>query len=152
MQKIQVKLQVPQETLQIAYPPGFPVLQKTGQRSDQEFHLSTTPRFLSGEEIVVAEDFITNLPYRQQLIKTGLILLDANDPLLQKTHDELDQVEAQSKLSSTRNAPAGGLRAIRERVILIRERFYQGTGNLALPVGVVDTTEAPAPDDPGDDV
>lgn len=145
MQQIQAHLMFPGETLQIPYPPGFSRLDKSGQQADQEFHLSTTPRYLSSPEIAVAEAFIAQLPYRQQLVKTGAILLDANDPLLLKDHDELDRVEAQSNLSNTRKAPTGGMRSIRERVILIRERRYQGTGELALPATVEITATSPTP-------
>lgn len=134
--KVQAHLLLSGESLQIPYPKGFnPRSKIAAERSDPEFHLTTTPRWLSPDEIELAEKFIDDLPYQQKLVKTGAVLIDANDPLLTKTHDELDGVERQLQLGNTRRGPTGSPRNIRERVILIRERNYLGNGSLALTAG-----------------
>lgn len=132
--KIQVHLRYPGDSLQIPYPDDFKTTEKSAaERSDTEFHLTTSPRFLSEAEVSVAREFVKALPYTQQVVATGAILIDPNDPLLSKTHDELDTVERSAALGVTRLGSGGAPRSIRERVILIRERSYQGNGSLALP-------------------
>lgn len=132
--KEQVHLRVPGESLQIPYPSNYKG-PKSGHPSDTEFFLGLTPRFLTTEEVAVAEAYIGALPYRQSLSKTGAKLIDANDPLLTCSHEDLDEAEAAAHLPNSRNMPGGGERATRERVLLIRERGYQGNGKLAIQAG-----------------
>lgn len=127
----QVALKSQREPLQIAYPHGF-----TGAKSthpeEEEFFLSTEPRFLTLDEIQLAQRFIARLSYRQELVFTGAVLVDPNDPLLEASHEQINQIEAEANLANTEMAPGGGQRSIRERVYILRERGFLGSGNKVL--------------------
>lgn len=126
--RIQVALGRPGESLQIPYPSGY-----KGSKVDlraTEIRLNHNFRLLTADEVAVAEAFLGSLPYSQTLLK-GAYFIDPNDPLLAVTHDELDRIERQQKLSNTRRSPNGGERSIRERVLIIRES-YQGSGQAEL--------------------
>jgi len=129
--RIQVALGRPGESLQIPYPSGF-----KGEKSDPratEIRLNHSFRLLTVDEVAVAEDFLKTLPYSQSL-STGAHFIDPNDPLLSSSHDHLDQIEADQKMTNTRSSPNGGERSVRERVLIIRES-YQGVGQMAIAPG-----------------
>lgn len=132
----QVYLAVRREPLQFVYPPDF-AGEKSGDLDDEEFFLGQEPRFLTADEIELVEEILASLPYTQKLVKTGCVLIDPYDPLLEVTHDRLDEIEAQQKLPSSRKAPGGGTVGIRERVLRIRENGYEGYGNKSLPEGLL---------------
>lgn len=134
MLQAQVALRTRREPLQIPYPSDFRG-QKTGDEDDSEFYLSTEPRFLSLDEIKIAEAFVLRLPYPQGVVRTGAVLVDPDDPLLNAAPEELDKVESENGLSSSKYSNDGTLRSPQERVLLIRERGYLGNGKLALRQG-----------------
>lgn len=132
----QVYLQNAHEPLQIPYPPNY-----SGEKTkvdedsdDQEFHVSTEPRFLTQDEIDLVNDFLKRSVYPQKLLLTGCVMIDPDDPLLDVDHDKLDKVEADQGLPNSRKHPNGGTRQIYERVLLIRERGYEGNGLKSLPL------------------
>lgn len=131
--KRQVRLLNPVEPLQIPYPENF-----QGEKTDvdeEEFFLTTMPRKLSDEEIDLAKEYIDRLPYRQSLVYTGAVFLDESDSLLNKSHDQLDEIERRNHLSNTRYSPRGGSRSILQRVVKIRQTGYEGNGAYALLSG-----------------
>lgn len=132
----QAHLRVEREPLQIRYPEGFLGDKYDGGNpdfDDQEFHISTEPRFLSLDEIEIVRGYIKSLPYSQDLVLTGCVLIDEEDPLLGLDHDQLDALEKDQLLRSTRKPIGGGTRQLFERVLLIREAGYEGTGFKGLP-------------------
>lgn len=130
MQK-QVALRFQREPLQIPYPPGFQGAKST-HPEEEEFFLSTEPRFLTLDEIQITQAFLSRLGYRQELTFTGAVLVDPNDPLLQASHEQINQIEAEARQPSTEMAPGGGRRGVRERVYILRERGFLGSGNKVL--------------------
>jgi hypothetical protein len=122
----QVSLQKGVEPLQIPYPKDYKG-EKSGKPSDGEFHLSSQPRFLTEGEINLADKFIKKLPYRQALNLTGCVMV-GNDPLFTKSHNELDEIERNIGLPNTRYASSGGQRQVTERVLILREHGYEGSG------------------------
>lgn len=106
---------------QISYPQGF-TGQKSAHPEEEEFFIGKEPRYLTSDEIKLAEDFLKTLPYQQELVLTGAVLVDPEDPLFQKTHEELDRIEADMNLPNSR-PPEGGDCEIRERVYRIREQI-----------------------------
>lgn len=130
MQK-QVALRFQREPLQISYPRGFQGAKST-HPEEEEFFLSTEPRFLTLDEIQVAQEFIRRLSYRQELTFTGAILVDPNDPLLNASPEQINRIEAEAHLPSTEMAPGGGRRSVRERVYILRERGFLSNGNKVL--------------------
>lgn len=129
----QCKLQRPVEPLQIPYPSDWSN-PKTVDPDDTAIHLSTIPRFLNEYEIELVQAFCKELPYSQNLALTGAKLLDRNDPLLGFDHDQLDRIEKFVNLPNTRRTN-GGERQTYERVLIIRERGYEGSGNLKALAG-----------------
>lgn len=132
MQK-QAYLQNRGESLQIPFPAEF-----SGQKTDEdddELFISTTPRFLSLDEIALVTAYLAKLPYLQSLSFTGLVLLDADDPLLSMSHDQLDAAEKGAHHQNSRKPSGGGTRSVRERAYIIRERGYLGNGSKALAAG-----------------
>lgn len=130
MALLEVNLRHPKEPLQISYPRDF-MGQKSGREADAEFHISCEPRFLTPEEIEVAEAFIKKLPYTQALDRTGAVLV-GDDSLLEKDHDYLDDIEKAQSLPNTRFVSGTSERATAERVFIIRERGYFGNGSKIL--------------------
>lgn len=129
--KRQVYLTLSKEPLQINYPAGFKGA-KSVDIDDPGFHISTHPRFLTDDEIEIAQSYILKLPYRQILGFTGCVLISPNDPLLQFDQARLDKLEQDNKLPNSRYAATGGERSLKERVLLIRENGYTGTGSKSL--------------------
>lgn len=125
----QVHLRTSREPLQIRYPDGY-----QGEKSadedgeDDEFYVSTEPRFLCQDEIKLVREFIKTLSYSQELVLTGCTMIDPDDTLLGFDHDQLDALEKSQGMPSTRKPPGGGTRQTFERVLLIREKGYRGTG------------------------
>jgi hypothetical protein len=133
----QVQLQNSREPLQIPYPPDFKGEKYAEQDSEeQEFYLSSEPRFLTKDEIEVAQEYLKTIWYSPKLSFTGCVMIDPEDPLLDFNHDQLDRIEKEQNLPSSRKHPTGGTRQMFERVLLIRERGYEGTGFKSLPAGV----------------
>lgn len=129
MAQRQVKLKNAKQPLHIPYPTGYKGPKSSGE--EKAFFLNTLPRFLYDEEITIAKDYVAKLPYPQSVISTGCILI-GNDPLLQFTQDELDNLEKENNLAATRQVPSGGERSLYERVLLIRETGYTGVGRKQL--------------------
>lgn len=130
----QVKLRIRKEPLQIPYPEGW-----TGQKSthpeEEEILINNEPRWLTGDEIGLVQEFIATLPYSQFLDETGAVLIDQDDPLLDASQDEIDKAYAAAGLPNNRTLPGGGERSARERVLILRESGYVGNGNQALMEG-----------------
>jgi hypothetical protein len=132
----QVQLQNPREPLQIRYPDDFTGEKHAGEDSeDLEFYISTEPRFLTNDEIDLVNEFLKKIPYPQKLVPTGCVMVDPDDPLWGFDHDRLDKVEKEQNLPSSRKHPNGGTRQLIERILLIRERGYEGNGLKSLPIG-----------------
>ncbi len=127
----QVQLRSNLEPLQIPYPPDFEG-EKSGEPEDEEFFLDTVPRFLTSDECAVAKTYIQQLHYPQELIYTGCTLIDSDDPLLEFSQEQLDELEKTAQLASTSEAPGGGRLTVQQRVLLIREGGYEGDGKKAL--------------------
>jgi hypothetical protein len=130
----QVHLQFAKESLQIPYPKGFSGLKTPAGEDDNpaEFHLTCQPRWLTPDEIAVAEAFIKRLTYHQVLVLTGAVLIDPEDPLLNADHSTIDAVEKEYGLPNSRYAAPGAERQLRERVLILRERGCLASGNKAL--------------------
>lgn len=97
-----------------------------------ELYVTTAMAEFTQDEIDVIEIYLTRLPYRQSLT-FGATFIDADDPLLSASHNEIDQLEQNSGSPATRHLPGGGERSVYERVLLIREHGYLSVGQLALP-------------------
>jgi hypothetical protein len=135
--QIEAHLQTPRETLQIPYPAGFPVSEKT-YRDDDNLTASYEPRYYTEAEIKLIEEFLPRLNYTQSLVQTGAVLV-GNDPLLEcATHDILDAIETAQGYVISRYLDADIERALRERVYLVRELGYRG-----MPASVI-PSEAPS--------
>lgn len=134
MARKQIHLKFGREPLNIPYPPGFKG-QKSGNYQDEEFILSVMPRSLTDDEIALAEKFIKTLPYQQQIVHTGCLFLDEQEPLMNLTHEELDRLEEENALENSSLSPGRGQRSILERVLTIRHAGYEGSGRLALSAG-----------------
>lgn len=124
----QCHLRFAKEPLQIPYPRNFSG-QKSVSEDDLGFFISQEPRFLTNDEIGLVRAYLPKLPYSQDLVLTGCVMIDSNDPMLDYSHDRLDEVERRHKLSSSRYAPGGGERAVRERVLIVRESGILGDTN-----------------------
>lgn len=120
------------EPLQIPFPRNFSG-QKTKPDATQ-LYISTEFAAFTLDELEVISQFLTRLPYAQSL-KLGALFLEADDPLLEFDHDRLDELEAREGIPSSRTAPGGGERTARERVIVLREEGYAGSGTKALLAG-----------------
>jgi hypothetical protein len=123
----------PVEPLQIVVPSDF-----IGLRSNPDatqLYITTEFHTYTPDEIDLIQEYLTKLPYPQSL-RVGAIFLDTDDPLLEMDHGQLDDLEAKVRLPNTRKAPSGGDRGTYERVLILREHGYLGTGANALPVGV----------------
>lgn len=116
----QAYLQHGREPLFVPYPEGFSG-KKSGTPEDLDFFITSQPRFLTNDEIAIAQAFLKTLFYRQQLILTGAVLLDTEDPLLTASHDEFDEIENRLGLPNSKYG-RGGIRQPRERAYIIRER------------------------------
>lgn len=116
------------EPLQIQIPENF-----QGQRSseEEEIFLSTLPLVLTDDEIVLCRAFCKTLPYKQDVV-TAAVFLDEDDPLLEADHAKLNTLEREAGLANTEFAKQGGQRSTYERVLLIREGGYLGTGSKQL--------------------
>lgn len=129
----QVRLRNPVEPLQIPYPEDF-----RGKKTDideEEFTLTVLPRRLSDEEIDLAKEYIDALPYKQEIVYTGAVFIDPSDPLLSRSHDQLDLIEKREKLPNSKYAPRGGTKSIMQRVVAIRQHGYEANGAYALLEG-----------------
>jgi len=125
----QAHLRTAREPLQIRYPDDYEGEKNAAEdEDDPEFYITTEPRFLTDGEIKLVRDFVKNLSYPQELVLTGCTMIDPDDPLLEFDHDQLDELEKMQSLPLTRKHPSGGTRQAFERVLLIREQGYEGTG------------------------
>lgn len=122
----------PVEPLQISYPRDFSG-QKTNPDATQ-LYISTEFAVFTLDELEVVNQFLPKLPYQQSL-RLGALFLDADDPLLAFDHDRLDELEEREGVPNSRTAPGGGERSARERVIILREEGYAGSGTKALLAG-----------------
>lgn len=127
----QAKLRNGSESLQIPYPPDFKGA-KSLDADDSEIHINSLPRLLTEDEIVIVEDYLKSLPYPQSLLFTGAIFLDPGDPLVAMDNTDLDRLEEEELLSSTKYSKDGGIRLPYERVLILRESGYQGVGRKQL--------------------
>lgn len=134
MQK-QAALRFGKETLEIPYPLGFKG-KKSLDPQDNEIYINSAYRWLTEDEIPLVQAKIAGIGYRQELKFSGAILIDDDDPLLSLTADELDAIETNEQLQSTKYAKDGGLRQVRDRVLILRELGYQGVGRKQLGAGV----------------
>jgi hypothetical protein len=134
--EIEVKLQKNREPLAIPYPADWGG-KKSGEYDDETLLICTQPRWVTPEEATMIDLFLIGLPYKQALARTGAVAIATNDPLLNKSHDDLDAIERHLSLAKTRTIRSGGTRSVRERVLLIRERGYFGDGNSALEPSAV---------------
>lgn len=129
----QVYLQYHKEPLQIPYPPGF-----TGEKTKEdvtEIYVNSQPRLLTVDEIKVVEEFLRKLPYRQQLVVTGMVNTGKDDPLLNLSHEQLDDIELRHSLPKTRYISKFVERSIYTRVLILRESGFNANANLSLPFG-----------------
>ncbi len=133
---LQVKLQRSGEPLQIPYPESWEG-ERSGTAEDTTLLVNQMPRWVTPDEELLIKDYIAKLPYRQSLERTGAVQIDADDPLLSATHDELDTAEAAAQLANTRSLIGGGTRSIQERVLILRERGYRGGAHRAIGSDVV---------------
>jgi hypothetical protein len=136
MTLVQAHLRFGREPLQIPYPEDFEGDKYDGGNTDfddAEIYISTEPRFFTPDEIEVVQEYLKTLLYSQELIETGCIMIDEDDPLLEFDHDQLDALEQDQSLPQTRKPIGGGTRQLFERVLLIREYGYRGTGFKGLP-------------------
>lgn len=125
----QVHLKAAKEPLQIRYPEGYEGEKSADEdQDDGEFFITTEPRFLCEDEINLVREYVKTLSYSQELMFTGCTMIDPDDTLLDFDHDQLDALEETQGLPSTRKPPGGGTRQAFERVLLIREKGYEGTG------------------------
>lgn len=133
----QTMLARPVEPLQIPYPKNFKGARRHPELSEEIFIGPGQFTDLTLDEIKVVEDFLLKLPYPQSLVfGTDLGVLQEDDPLLKMSQEQLDKLEKQENLTSSRSSPNGGDRTILERVIAIRvDGDYDGNGMLSLPAG-----------------
>lgn len=120
-------------TRQVPYPSDYQG-EKSGDEDDENFSLSTQPRFLTTDELELAEAYVQSIPDAQRLLYTGAVLVDPEDPLLEASHEDLKKVIEQEKL----NIPievSGGTLPVQAIVLAIREAGYAGTGKRALAGG-----------------
>ena len=132
----QAKLRFPREPLQIRYPENFEGDKYDGGNEDfedSELYISSEPRFFSLDEIKLIREYLKTLSYSQDLVETGCVRIDEDDPLIGFDHDQLDALEKEQSLPSSRKPINGGTRQLFERVLLIREAGYEGTGFKGLP-------------------
>lgn len=129
----QVYLQYHKEPLQVPYPPGFAGA-KTKEDVEAIF-INSQPRLLTIDEIKVVEEFLTKLPYRQQLVVTGMVSVQKDDPLFECSHTQLDEIEREHSLPNTRYSSKYGERSTYDRVLIIRELGFNANANLSLPFG-----------------
>lgn len=115
----QTALKSGREPLQIEVPPGFQGA-RTNPGETEIFLAAGKMTVLTLDEIRFVEKYLESLPYKQSLV-FGATMIDANDPLLTATHDDLDKVERSNALPVSRMVAKGGVRSIQERVLIIRE-------------------------------
>ena len=125
----QVALSRNVEPLQIAVPGNF-----QGARSSEESQLMLSTQFhpFTLDEIGLIEKYLVTLPYTQTLSR-GAVMISGEDPLLESSHEFLDSIEALESLPKTRFGNGGGENSIMNRVLLIRESGFFGSGKVALP-------------------
>ena len=133
--KKQAYLKSNKEALQISYPLDFEG-EKSLDPDDQEIHLNSSPRWLTEEEILIVQAYLAALPYPQELLFTGAVAIDQTDPLLTLTLEQIDQLETEENLPSTKYSRDGGVRQLTERVLITREAGYLGMGRKQLVAGV----------------
>lgn len=117
------------EPLQIMIPEDF-----QGERSSEESQLMLTTQFhpFTLDEIELIQHYLTTLPYTQTL-SLGAVMLGEDDPLLELDQDALDAIETLESLPKTRFVNGGGENSIMNRVLLLRESGFLGSGKTALP-------------------
>jgi len=118
---------------QVDYPSDFEG-EKSGDEDDENFSISTQPRFLTSDEIELAEAYIKSIPDAQRLQFTGAVIVDPEDPLLNASVEDLKKIIEQEKLNIPVEANGGTLppQAI---VLAIREAGYEGNGKRAIAGG-----------------
>lgn len=136
----QVKLQNPVQSLLVPYPADF-MGEKTGFPDDEAFTLSMSPRYLTLDEIAVAEDYVKGLGYSQSVSYLGAVRVSGTDPLIMLSHDELDVAESKLGYTNSRYVSSGGERSRSSRVLLIREMGYEGDGTDIEGIIIPDPTQ-----------
>ena len=118
---------------QVTYPPDYEG-EKSGDEDDENFSLSTQPRFLTADELELAEAYIQSIPDSQRLLYTGATLIDPEDPLLDASLEDLKRVIEQEKLNIPTEV-SGGTLPVQAIVLAIRESGYAGNGKRAIAGG-----------------
>ena len=115
------------EPLQIEYGSGYKG-KRMGGRKATALHISPqNPVYLYPEEVALVEKHIAERAIAgESLSKTGAVLIDQNDPLLNMSHKALDRIEKaydfpSSKFGSSRGDALRPI-SIQHRVLIIRER------------------------------
>jgi hypothetical protein len=129
--KRQVRLTHNTGELSIAYPPDWN--KPKSFPNSPTFSIPSSKRFttLDESEIELAIATIAKRNIKQALV-FGATFLDENDPLLEKSHKELDAMERDLGQPSTATNPDGGRPSVHERVLRIREAGYRGNGSKEL--------------------
>jgi hypothetical protein len=120
---IEASLKERMEAIQVPVPEGF-----AGQRvnpDDESIHVSRTPCYYTPDEIDLIEAFLGRLKYSQSLRLTGSRKIGL-DSLLAATQQDLDRIEANNSLVSTKYTTDGSERPLLDRILIIRESGYQG--------------------------
>jgi hypothetical protein len=122
---MQIQLNLKKGTpLEVKYPEGF---KDKSVSMSKEMHLSLQPKmFTVGEYFLIKKELEKRS--REKELEMGTVLIDETDPLLTKTHKEIDSIEEKLSFSNTKKNPKGGKNSIHQRVISIRERGYFGNG------------------------
>lgn len=97
-----VKLGVIKEPLDIHYPKDYAGSYSEGSNKIS-FTLSTIPRTLTKDEVIVANEYLTKLPYKQFIVNLKTVKVHELDALLQDEHLDLDNYEAAAKLPCTKH-------------------------------------------------
>ena len=110
----QVKLEKPGPQISVSYPAGFQG--KAPERLREKlFFVNQSPTLLTSEEIALVQTHLKKTGTPQTLVKTGMVLVDAKDPLTVCPEGELAALEAQLKLTTNPDLPRWA------RVVAVRE-------------------------------
>jgi len=118
---------------QVSYPPDYEG-EKSGDEDDESFSISTQPRFLTSDELKLAEAYVSSIPDAQRLLYTGAVLVDPEDSLLNASLDDLKKIINRENLKIPVEADGGTL-PVQAVVLAIREAGYQGNGKQAIAGG-----------------
>lgn len=125
----EIGLRLPVEALNISYPDGFPEVDKSEDQDEEGFTLSPgSYSYRTEAEIALVNAEIQRKQYGQSLIYTGAVRVDGQEPLLNFSQIELDNIERVLGHVNSRHLPVGGERMIGDRISKIRELGYTGDG------------------------